>query len=155
MAEAYSVVFSTTPGQTDPVTSTPERAARVQDGTDPAMTALIARWLGAQSGPGGTVTASAVHCPGLRRATARTELQLGGTPMPKVMPRGSAVLDQGLWKVGRATFCERMRIEDPALASAGPCATRRVDRTRPLPTTTTVPSRVTLPTTTTTTAPAA
>ena len=153
IAESYSIVFSTTPGQTDPATSTPERAARLQGGDDPALQALIAQWLAAQAGPGGTLTAAGAICVGRTRAVAHTALQLGGTPMPKVLTRGSAVLDGGVWKVSRATFCERMRIENPALASAGPCATRRADRALPLPTTTTTPSR-TVPSTTTTAPPA-
>ena len=154
VAEAYSVVFSTTPGQTDPAVSTAERTARIQGGDDPALAALVARWLAAQAGPGGTVVATDVTCVSNRRARAHTELQLGGTPMPKVMPEGGAVLDGAVWKVSRATFCERMRIEDPALASAGACAVRRANRSRPLPPTTVAPSRTTSTSTTTTTTPA-
>jgi hypothetical protein len=40
-----------------------------------------------------------------------------------LLPRGKAVLQNGVWKVARSTFCARVIVENPDLASRGACAT--------------------------------
>lgn len=100
------------------------RAAALDGGDDPALRAVLDAWLADPGARSTSLTADHVRCHGRTRASATTELVLSGTPMAAALPRGDAVLVDGTWKVARRTFCARMILENPALASSGACATR-------------------------------
>ncbi|MEI8000677.1 MAG: hypothetical protein WCI50_04940 [Actinomycetes bacterium] len=138
ITSAYAVVFGSGVSAT-----ADERAQNLQGGTDPGLRAVLDQWLGTAGVTSTIISARRVHCLGADRATVRTETQIGGNPMPGVLPRGQAVLQDGIWKVARRTFCLRMRLQNPALGSAGACAAAPVDRALSLPTTTTLVPRTT------------
>ncbi|MFM8304375.1 MAG: hypothetical protein ACKOA9_08785, partial [Actinomycetota bacterium] len=117
---AYANVFSRTTQLT-----ADDRAASLDRGDDPAVRALLDGWLASPTGASSTVTVTTVRCTGRNRAAVDAELVLAGTPLPRVLPEGGAVRRGGTWKVATATFCTRMILEDPDLASGGACARRR------------------------------
>lgn len=99
-----------------------QRAASLDRGDDPAVRALLEQWLASPVSANSTVSAQAVRCPSRNRAVVDADLVLAGQVLPGVLPEGRAVRRAGTWKVATATFCTRMILEDPALASAGVCA---------------------------------
>ena len=118
--DAYSTLFSRA------TSFTPEdRAERLADGDDPAVRALLDTWLADPAGTASTVTVNEVRCRTRARAVVDADLNLAGNPFPGVLPRGRAELDGGTWKVATRTFCLRMILEYPALATAGVCARDR------------------------------
>jgi hypothetical protein len=52
----------------------------------------------------------------------KVELVLAATPLREVLPKGTAVRQQGVWKVSKSTFCARMILENPDLATSGACS---------------------------------
>ena len=116
---AYADVFSRIAQRTPD-----ERAARLQGGDRTALRALYDEWLADPAGASTSITVNEVRCPSADRAVATTTLMLAGTPLAEVIPLGRAVREDGTWKVARSTFCTRMILEDPALASTGPCRRR-------------------------------
>ena len=119
ITEAFFTVFS----RSDPTaTDVDARAARVADGDDPGLRSILATWLQGPGGKQSTVTVDQVRCSGSNRATAALELVLAGTPFHDVLPLGKAVRQDGVWKVATPTFCARMILEDPAVATTRPCA---------------------------------
>ena len=116
---AYANVFSRATQLTNDA-----RAASVDRGDEPAVRALLDAWLASPAGTSSTVTVADVRCTSRNRAVVDADLNLAGTPLPEVLPAGRAVLRDGTWKVATGTFCTRMILEDPALATAGVCARR-------------------------------
>ena len=116
---AYANVFSRATPLTNDV-----RAASLDRGDEPAVRALLDTWLASPTGNTSTVTVADVRCPSRTRAVVDADLNLAGTPLPDVLPAGRAVLRNGTWKVATATFCTRMILEDPSLATTGVCARR-------------------------------
>jgi hypothetical protein len=114
---AYSTVFDR--GAT---TSADERATRLADSTDPALRSVLDAWLLDTRGGKATATVNRIRCTAKDRATVAYDLILAGNKMPGVLPKGRAVLQQGVWKVARSTFCARMILENPSLATTGACA---------------------------------
>lgn len=117
VADAYAAVF----GRTLPATLD-DRAGLLVGGDDPALRAVLGEWVAAGSAGGSSsVVVVTVRCPSPRRAVVDADLVLAGVPLPDVLPPGRAVRDAGLWKVSRDTFCTRMALEDPSVASSGAC----------------------------------
>ncbi len=116
---AYASVFSRATQLTNDA-----RAASLDRGDEPAVRALLDTWLASPTGTSSTVTVADVRCTSRSRAVVDADLNLAGTPLPEVLPAGRAVLRDGTWKVATATFCTRMILEDPALATSGVCARR-------------------------------
>ncbi len=69
-----------------------------------------------------TVVVQEVVCTGKRTAGVRFQLVLDGEPDGGLAPPGGAVVDNGLWKVTRATVCQLVALADPTLLEHGPCA---------------------------------
>ncbi len=114
---AYANVFSrATPLAAD------QRASSLADGADPAVRAVLDRWLASPVSANTTVSALTVHCPTRNRATVDAVLVLAGEDLPEVLPPGRARRQDGVWKVATPTFCARMVLEDPSLADRGVCA---------------------------------
>jgi hypothetical protein len=95
------------------------RLAALADGNDPALRATLTEWLADPTDNSSTVTVTHIRCPTRTRAALRTELQLSATPLAEVLPRGRAVLQDGVWKVARSTFCARLTLSNPDFASPG------------------------------------
>jgi hypothetical protein len=115
--DAYSKVFSRAF-----TLGADERAARLVHGEDPAIRQLLDAWLADPANANTNLAVRRVKCAGARRAVVETALELAGEDLPEVLPRGRAVLDGGVWKVARSTFCARLILSDPATASHGACA---------------------------------
>lgn len=116
---AYANVFSRATQLTNDV-----RAASLDRGDQPQIRALLDTWLASPTGASSTVTVANVRCPSRSRAVVDADLNLAGNPLPEVLPAGRAVLRDGAWKVATGTFCTRMILEEPALATSGVCAHR-------------------------------
>jgi hypothetical protein len=115
--DAYSKVFSRAF-----TLGADERAARLVHGEDPAIRQLLDACLADPANANTNLAVRRVKCAGARRAVVETTLELAGEDLPEVLPRGRAVLDGGVWKVARSTFCARLILSDPATASHGACA---------------------------------
>ena len=119
ITDAFFTVFS----RSDPTaTDVSTRLARVAGGDEPGLRSILATWLQQPDGKQSTVTVDQVRCTRANRATADLELVLAGTPFHNVLPVGKAVRQDGVWKVAKATFCARMILENPALATTGACS---------------------------------
>jgi hypothetical protein len=114
ITNAYFSVFS----RSQP-TPTDTRVAALADGDDPALRSALAEWLADPTDNSSTVTVRHIRCPSRTRATMDLELQLASTPLPKVLPRGIAVREDGVWKVARSTFCTRLATSNPDFAAPG------------------------------------
>ncbi|MSO79020.1 MAG: hypothetical protein EXQ79_05385 [Acidimicrobiia bacterium] len=69
-----------------------------------------------------TLKVQDVVCTGKRTAEVHFELVLDGELNRGLAPPGSAVVDDGLWKVTGATACQLVALADPTLLEHGPCA---------------------------------
>ena len=109
--------------RSDPTaTDTDARAARLADGGDPALRSLLQAWLLDPTGRESTATVARVRCTRADRAVVKLDLVLAGNPFHDVLPLGKAVHQDGVWKVAKSTFCARMILENPALATSGACS---------------------------------
>jgi hypothetical protein len=98
------------------------RAARLAGSDDPGVRAILESWLLDPTGRNATDTVSHIRCTRADRAVMNVELVLASIPLPEVLPKGTAVRQQGVWKVSKATFCARMILENPTLATRGACS---------------------------------
>jgi hypothetical protein len=103
-------------------TSANERAVRIADSTDPRLRAILDAWLLDTRGGNATATVDHIRCTRANRAVVDYDLILAGNPLPGVLPVGRAVRQQGIWKVAKSTFCARVILESPSLATTGACA---------------------------------
>jgi hypothetical protein len=99
-----------------------ERAASLSRGDDPAVRAVLDTWLASPERSTSTITVNGIECRGRSRAVVDADLNLAGVPLPDVLASAKAVREDATWKVATSTFCFRMVLEDPSLATAGPCA---------------------------------
>jgi hypothetical protein len=119
ISDAFFTVFS----RNDPsATDVDGRAARLAGSNDPGLRAILESWLLDPAGRNATDTVSRIRCTRPDRAVMNVELVLASIPLPEVLPKGTAVRQQGVWKVSKATFCARMILENPTLATRGACA---------------------------------
>jgi hypothetical protein len=119
ITDAFFTVFS----RNDPAaTDTNVRAALVADGNDPGLKSILQTWLQEPAGKQSTVTVDQVRCTGSNRAKVDLELVLAGNPFHDVLPVGRAVRQSGVWKVAKSTFCARVILENPSLATTGACS---------------------------------
>lgn len=114
---AYTNVFAR-----DAMVSPEARAASLVGGDDPAVRRLLDAWLADTANLSTNLSVQGVSCTGPRRAAVDTTLELAGVQLPKVIPKGRALLDGGTWKVATSTFCRRIILSDPESASMGACA---------------------------------
>ena len=68
------------------------------------------------------MTVDHVRCTRANRAAVKLDLVLAGNPFHEVLPIGKAVRQDGVWKVAKSTFCARLILENPTLATAGACS---------------------------------
>jgi len=119
ITDAFFTVFS----RSDPTpTDADARAARIADGSDPALRSVLQSWLLDPTGRESTATVDRVRCTRADRAVVKVDLVLAGNPFHDVLPLGRAVRQDGVWKVAKSTFCARMILENPALATTGACS---------------------------------
>ena len=119
ITDAFFTVFS----RNDPTaTDVDVRAARLAGSADPGLRAILESWLHDPAGKNSTNTVKHIRCTRADRAVMDVELVLASTPLPEVLPKGTAVRQQGVWKVSKSTFCARMILENPTLATRGACA---------------------------------
>jgi hypothetical protein len=114
---AYNVLFDRSA-----TTSTDERASRLADSSDPQLRSILNAWAVDKRGGNATATVNHIRCTSAKRAIVDYDLILAGNPLPGVLPLGGAVSQQGVWKVTKRTFCARMILENPGLATTGACA---------------------------------
>lgn len=118
ITDAYYLLFS----RNQATATNDERAAVLAGGSDPALRQALDTWLSDPADNATTVSVSDIRCPSRSRATVDADLLLASTPLLDVLPQGKAVRQAGVWKVARSTFCARLTISDPSLASRGACA---------------------------------
>jgi hypothetical protein len=121
-AEISGAFFTVFSRNDSTATAVDARAARLAGSDDPGLRAILQSWLRDSAGRNSTDTVSHIRCTRADRAVMNVELVLASIPLPEVLPKGTAVRQQGVWKVSRSTFCARMILENPALASRGACA---------------------------------
>ena len=114
---AYSAVFDR-----GAATAADARAARIADSTDPGLRSILDAWLRDTRGGNATATVNHIRCTRADRAKVDYDLILAGNPLPGVLPVGRAVRQEGVWKVAKSTFCARVILENPSLATRGACA---------------------------------
>ena len=119
ITDAFFTVFS----RSDPTaTDADARAARIADGANPALRSVLQAWLLDPTGRESTATVDRVRCTRANRAVVKLDLVLAGNPFHDVLPLGKAVRQDGVWKVAKSTFCARMILENPSLATTGACS---------------------------------
>jgi hypothetical protein len=119
ITDAFFTVFS----RNDPNGANVDtRAARLAGSDDPGLRTILETWLADPTGRNSTDTVSHIRCIRADRAVMDVDLVLAAITLPEVLPKGTAVRQQGVWKVSTSTFCARMILENPALATRGACA---------------------------------
>jgi hypothetical protein len=102
----------------------PRRLALVQDGSQvAAFVQAQAKTSFGQAATGSTATVSAVTITSPSQATVHWDLLLLGTPLLKNQV-GTAIYQDGIWKVAIASFCGLAYLEYPKGSSKLPAACR-------------------------------
>lgn len=117
---AYDVVIN----GTNPEHALEDKLALVEGTGDTALRAVFEDVAAAYPDDLATTTVEVLEvlCTGKRTAGVRFELVLDGQPNRSLAPPGGAVVEDGVWKVTRATACQLVALADPTLLERGPCA---------------------------------
>jgi hypothetical protein len=117
---AYDVVIN----ETNPERTLEDKLALIEGADDAALRAVLEEVAATHADDLATTTVEVeeVICTGKRTADVRFDLVLDGEPDGGLAPPGTAVVDNGVWKVTRATACQLVALADPTILEHGPCA---------------------------------
>lgn len=113
-------------GTTKPPRPADVKKAYLQGSSDPALGALFDKNFVANAAQAATtnVKVNGVTCTAKDKAAVKADLVLAGKTLAGIFPNpGSAVIDAGVWKVSKQTFCDLVALADSTVTQAGqPCA---------------------------------
>ena len=92
--------------------------------SDPALVALFEKGQAANAAAATTtnVKVLSVTCTNKTTATVKADLVLSGKDTPGILTPGTAVIEKGVWKVSKQTFCDTVALGDSTVTQSGPCS---------------------------------
>jgi hypothetical protein len=121
--QTYDVFLN---GTTKPPRASSVREAAIQGTSDPALAAAFESGFTANAAQAAltNIKVKSVACTSKTTAKVTADLVISGKATPGIFPNpGSAVIDGGVWKVTKTTFCDLVSLSDSTLTQAGkPCA---------------------------------
>ena len=113
-------------GTTKPPRSNDVRQGYISGMSDPALAAVFQKTFVANAAQAAmtNVKIKSVTCTAKDKATVKGDLILGGKPVAGIFPSPAfAVIENGIWKASKQTFCDLVSLSDSTVAQAGqPCA---------------------------------
>ena len=112
-------------GTTKPPRTNVQREGAIAGMSDPALAALFEKGFGANAAAAATtnIKVSAVTCTNKTTASVKADLIISGKLTPGIFPNpGSAVIENGVWKAGKQTFCDLEALSDSTITQSGPCS---------------------------------
>ena len=112
-------------GTTKPPRTPTQREAYITGMTDPALVALFEKNFTANAATAATtnIKISSVTCTNKTTAAVKADLVVKGKVLPGIFPSpGGAVIDSGIWKVKKQTFCDLTSLSDSTITQSGPCS---------------------------------
>jgi len=112
-------------GGAKPPRTIAQREAYISGMSDPALAALFEKGFGANAAAAATtnIKVSAVTCTNKTTASVKADLVISGKVTPGIFPNpGSAVIENGVWKAGKQTFCDLTALSDSTVTQSGPCS---------------------------------
>ncbi|HSO96069.1 MAG TPA: hypothetical protein VLV81_08505 [Acidimicrobiia bacterium] len=114
-------------GTTKPPRTIDQREAYIAGMSDPALAALFNKGFGANAAAAATtnIKISAVTCTSKTAATVKADLVISGKVTPGIFPNpGGAVIENGVWKATKQTFCDLESLSDSTISQSGPCSVK-------------------------------
>ncbi len=110
-------------GTTKPPRTNDQRRAYIQGMSDPALAALFDQTFSANASSAATTTVkvNSVLCTGKATASVKADVVFSGKVVPGILGGATAVIEGGLWKVGKTTFCDLSAQSNSSIARSGPC----------------------------------
>lgn len=104
--------------------SNTQKEAYIQGMSDPALAALFEKGqvTNAASAATTNVKVNSVTCTGKNMATVKADLVIAGKVTPGILTPGTAVIDNGVWKVSKGSFCDTLALGDSTVTQSGPCS---------------------------------
>jgi hypothetical protein len=92
--------------------------------SDPALAALFEKGQAANAASAATtnVKVNSVACTNKTTATVKADLVIAGKVTPGILTPGTAVIEKGIWKVSKSTFCDTVALGDSTVTQSGPCS---------------------------------
>jgi hypothetical protein len=112
-------------GTTKPPRTNAQREAYIAGMSDPTLAALFEKGFGANAAAAAAtnIKVSAVTCTNKTTASVKADLVESGKVAPGIFPSpGSAVIEGGVWKAGKQTFCDLTALSDSTVTQSGPCS---------------------------------
>jgi hypothetical protein len=112
-------------GTAKPPRTTAQRQAYVSGMSDAALAALFVKNQDANAAAAATtnIKVASVTCTSKTAAAVKADLVISGKPLPGIFPSpGGAVIENGVWKVSKQTFCDLVALSDSTVTAAGPCS---------------------------------
>ena len=112
-------------GTTKPPRTIAQREAYIAGMSDPALAALFNKGFGANAAAAATtnIKVSSVTCTSKTGATVKADLVISGKLTPGIFPNpGGAVIENGVWKATKSTFCDLESLSDSTITQSGPCS---------------------------------
>jgi hypothetical protein len=102
-----------------------QREAYIAGMGDPALAALFNKGFGANAAAAATtnIKVNAVTCTSKTAANVKADLIISGKVTPGIFPNpGGAVIENGVWKATKSTFCDLESLSDSTITQSGPCS---------------------------------
>jgi hypothetical protein len=102
-----------------------QREAYIAGMSDPALAALFNKGFGANAAAAATtnIKVASVTCTSKTAANVKADLVISGKLTPGIFPNpGGAVIENGVWKATKATFCDLESLSDSSITQSGPCS---------------------------------
>lgn len=112
-------------GTTKPPRTIDQREAYIAGMSDPALAALFNKGFGANAAAAATtnIKISGVTCTSKTAANVKADLVISGKVTPGIFPNpGGAVIENGVWKATKSTFCDLESLSDSTITQSGPCS---------------------------------
>jgi hypothetical protein len=112
-------------GTTKPTRTITQRESYIAGMSDPALAALFNKGFGANAAAAATtnIKVSAVTCTSKTAASVKADLIIAGKLTPGIFPNpGAAIIENGVWKAGKQTFCDLEALSDSTITQSGPCS---------------------------------
>jgi hypothetical protein len=112
-------------GAAKPPRTIAQREAYISGMSDPALAALFEKGFGANAAAAATtnIKINSVTCTNKTTASVKADLVISGKVTPGIFPSpGSAVVEGGVWKAGKQTFCDLEALSDSTITQSGPCS---------------------------------
>jgi hypothetical protein len=112
-------------GTTKPPRTITQREAYIAGMSDPALAALFEKGFGSNAAAAATtnIKVNSVTCTNKTTASVKADLIVAGKVAPGIFPSpGSAVVENGVWKAGKQTFCDLTALSDSTVTQSGPCS---------------------------------